>query len=256
MSSYSVVEDDTVTICVSVLCGQLLRNETVMLSIINNTARGHCMNIIIILHAVGENLLYFFSLYVAGIDFIAPEQMSITLTTSSESDCVMIMTIFDDYQTSMDKQFQILMQPSASTEPDSPVVYMPDTINITITNRMSTIILLSLKMDYNNYAATYFIIVPLPTIMPLEKKVSTGGITGFQVNASFPVMKFQWLHNNMSIVEEEMRYSGAITNNLTVINIAKGDAGSYSCNVTTEFGLTVTSQQARLQVCKYENCYH
>ena len=87
------------------------------------------------------------SLYTAGIDFIAPEQMNITLTTSSESDCVMIMTVFDDYQTSMDKQFQILMQPSASTEPDSPI-YTPNITNITITNRMSTILLLSLKMDY------------------------------------------------------------------------------------------------------------
>ena len=252
MSSYSVMEGDTVRVCVSVICGHL-QNETVMLSIINNTARGHCMKIIIILQAVDENFnCVSFSLYTAGIDFIAPEQMSITLTTSSESDCVMIRTAFDD-QTSMDKQFQIMMQPSASTEPDSPI-YMPSTTNITITNRSSTI--LSLKMDFYAGALTYFIIVPLPTIMPLEKKVSTGGRTGFQVNISFPVMKFQWLYNNMSIIDEEMRYSGIKTNNLIVMNIEKGDAGSYSCNVTTEFGLTVTSQQAQLQVCKYENCYH
>ena len=57
-SSYSVVEGDTVTICVTVMCGRLLRNETVMLSIINTT-RGHCMNIVI-LHAVDENLLCFY----------------------------------------------------------------------------------------------------------------------------------------------------------------------------------------------------
>ena len=189
-----------------------------------------------------------FSLYTAGIDFIAPEQISITLTTSSESDCVMIMTIFDDYKTSMDKQFQILMQPSANTEPDLPVVYMPDTTNITITNRTSTI--LSLKMDYYAGTLTYFIIVPLPTITPSEKNVSVGNTTGFQINASFPVMKFQWLYNNMSIVDEE-RYSGVTINNLTVMNISKDDAGYYSCNVMTEFGLTVTSQQAQLQVCKY-----
>ena len=95
-----------------------------------------------------------FSLYTAGIDFIAPKQMSITLTPSSESYCVMIMTIFDDYQTSMDKQFQIeiLMQPSASTEPDSAVVYMPDTTDITITNRTSTIII---KFNYYAGILTY-----------------------------------------------------------------------------------------------------
>ena len=109
-------------------------------------------------------------------------------------------------------------------------------------------------MDYYAGVLTYFI-VPLPTIMPSEKNVSTVGTTGFQVNVSFPVMKFQWLYNNMSIVEEE-RYSGVTTNNLTVMNIAKSDAGYYSCNVTTEFGLTVTSQQAQLQVCKYDNCCH
>ena len=59
----------------------------------------------------------------------------------------MIMTVFDD-QTNMEKQFQIMMQPSASTdsEPNSSVVYMPDTTNITITNRTSTIIkLLGIK---------------------------------------------------------------------------------------------------------------
>ena len=113
-------------------------------------------------------------------------------------------------------------------------------------------------MDYTNYAGvlTYFIIVPLPTIMPLEKKVTTGGTTGFQIITSFLFRNFQWLYNNMNISEIEIKYSGVKTNNLTVMNIAKSDAGYYSCNVTTEFGLTVTSQQARLQVCKYENCCH
>ena len=50
MSSYSVVEGDTETICATMMCGHLLRNETVMLSIVNNTARGHCMNIILLLY--------------------------------------------------------------------------------------------------------------------------------------------------------------------------------------------------------------
>ena len=189
-----------------------------------------------------------FSLYTAGIEVNAPEQMSITLTSSSESDCVVIMTVFDDYQTSMDKQFQI----SASIEPDSAVVYMPHTTDITITNRTSTIII-----KFNCYAGvlTYFI-VPRPTIMPSEKNVSTGSTTGFQIITSFEFRNFQWLHNNINITEIEMKYSGIKTNSLTVMNIANSDAGSYSCNVTTEFGLTVTSQQARLQVCKYENCCH
>ena len=89
--------------------------------------------------------------------------------------------------------------------------------------------------------------------MPLEEKVSIGGTTGFQIMTSFQFRDFQWLHNNMNITEIEMiqKYSGVTTFNLTVMNIEKGDAGNYSCNVTTEFGLTVTSQQARLQVCKY-----
>ena len=60
----------------------------------------------------------------------------------------------------------------------------------------------------------------------------------------------------MSIADNEEKYSGVTTKNLTIMNITKGDAGNYSCNVTTEFGLTVTLQQARLQVCKYENYYH
>jgi hypothetical protein len=57
MSSYSVVEGDTVTVCASVLCGRLLRNETVMLSITDGTARGYCMKI---LHEANESLLYLF----------------------------------------------------------------------------------------------------------------------------------------------------------------------------------------------------
>ena len=89
--------------------------------------------------------------------------------------------------------------------------------------------------------------------MPSEKRVSTGNTTGFQINTSFLVMKFLWLHNNTSIADNEEKYSGVTTNNLTIMNISKGDAGNYSCNVTTEFGLNVTSQQAQLQVCKYEN---
>ena len=80
---------------------------------------------------------YYFYLYTAGIDFIAPELMSITLNDPFESDCVMIRTVFDDHQTGMDKQFQILIL-SISTESDSPI-YMPNVINITITDRMSTI---------------------------------------------------------------------------------------------------------------------
>jgi hypothetical protein len=71
------------------------------------------------------------------MDFNVLEQMNITLNGSSESGCVMITTVFDG-QTNMDKQFHILMQPSTSTEPNS-LVYMPNTRNITITNRMSTI---------------------------------------------------------------------------------------------------------------------
>ena len=107
---------------------------------------------------MNEYLLYF--LNTAGINFIPPNQMSITLnqmrnsgSSSSESDCVMIKTAFDD-QTNMDKQFQILMQPLASTEPDSPV-YMPSTTSITITNRMC--IILSIKMDYYAGALTYLL---------------------------------------------------------------------------------------------------
>ena len=92
--------------------------------------------------------------------------------------------------------------------------------------------------------------------MPSEKNVSTGSTTGFQIITSFPFRNFQWLHNNMSIADNEEKHSGATIRNLTVMNISKDDAGSYSCNVTTEFGLTVTSQQAQLQVCKYENCCH
>ena len=126
-------------VCVTVMCGRLLRNETVMLSITNNTARGYCMKL---LHAMNEYLLYFFE-YTAGINFIPPNQMSITLmrnsgSGSSESYCVMIMTEFDD-QTNMEKQFQVLMQP-AKNESDSPI-YMRSTTIISITNRMSTIII-------------------------------------------------------------------------------------------------------------------
>ena len=133
MSSYSFVEGDTVRVCVSVMCGRLLRNETVILSTMNNTARGHCMKL---LHAMNEYLLYF--LNTAGINFIPSNQMSITLLrNSSEFYCVMIMTVFDD-QTNMDKQFQIMMQPSTSTQSDSPI-YMPNITSITITNRTSTI---------------------------------------------------------------------------------------------------------------------
>ncbi len=82
--------------------------------------------------------VYCVSLYTAGMDFNVLEQMSITLTGSSESGCAMITTVFDD-QTNAAKYFQILLrQPPASTEPNPPL-YMPNTTNIIITNRMSTI---------------------------------------------------------------------------------------------------------------------
>jgi hypothetical protein len=55
----------------------------------------------------------------------------------------------------------------------------------------------------------------------------------------------------MNITDKEDKYSGVTTKNLTIMNIEKGDAGNYSCIVTIEFGLDVSSQQARLQVCKY-----
>ena len=53
-SSYSVVEGDTVTVCITVMCGQLLRDELVILSIRDGTERGHCVNIV---HTMNENLL-------------------------------------------------------------------------------------------------------------------------------------------------------------------------------------------------------
>ena len=67
-----------------------------------------------------------------------PSNMRITLNNSTTRNCVIIVTKFDDYS-NMDKQFQVL--PSASAESD-PVIYMPDTTTITITNCMCTIILL------------------------------------------------------------------------------------------------------------------
>ncbi len=67
-------------------------------------------------------------------------------------------------------------------------------------------------------------------------------------------MKYQWQYNNMNIlnIAGEEKYIGITANNLTVVNISKDDAGTYSCIVTTEFGLDVPSQEAQLQVCKYE----
>ena len=85
--------------------------------------------------------------------------------------------------------------------------------------------------------------------MPLEEKVSAGKSTGFKINTSFPVMKFQWQHNKMNITNGE-KYSGAATNNLTIMDMEKADSGNYSCIVTTVFGLDVFSQQAQLKVCK------
>ena len=87
--------------------------------------------------------------------------------------------------------------------------------------------------------------------MPLEERVSIGSSTGFQINASCPFKNFQWLHNSTNITNKEGKYFGVTTENLTVMNISKDDAGNYSCNVTTMFNLTITLQQARLQVCKY-----
>ena len=85
--------------------------------------------------------------------------------------------------------------------------------------------------------------------MPSEKIVSTGKSTGFEINASFPVMKYQWQYNKMNIIDGE-KYSGAATDNLTITNIEKADGGNYSCIVTTVFGLDVFSQQAQLKICK------
>ena len=57
MTAYLVMEGDTVTVCASVFCGILLQDETVTLSITNDTATGHCMKI---LHAVDDTLLFVF----------------------------------------------------------------------------------------------------------------------------------------------------------------------------------------------------
>ena len=91
--------------------------------------------------------------------------------------------------------------------------------------------------------------------MPSETKVSTGKTAKFEVNASFPVEAFQWQHNNENISDGE-KYFGTTASNLTIMNVGKDDGGNYSCIVTTEYGLDVSSQQAQLKVCKCENwCY-
>ena len=91
--------------------------------------------------------------------------------------------------------------------------------------------------------------VPLPTIMPSEKKVSTGKTAEFEVNASFPVEVFQWQHNDRNI-SDGVKYSGTTASNLTILKIEKDDGGNYSCIVTTAYGLEVSSQKAQLEVCK------
>lgn len=55
MSSYSVIEGDTMRVCITVMCGQLLQDELVILSIRDGTERGHCMNIL--LHTMNENFI-------------------------------------------------------------------------------------------------------------------------------------------------------------------------------------------------------
>ena len=44
MTTYSVMEGDTVRVCAAVLCGSLLQETIVTLSTVNGTAKGHCMN--------------------------------------------------------------------------------------------------------------------------------------------------------------------------------------------------------------------
>ena len=47
MTAYSVMEGDNVTVCVGVLCGSLIQETTVNLSIaIDDTAEGHCMKVL------------------------------------------------------------------------------------------------------------------------------------------------------------------------------------------------------------------
>ena len=90
------------------------------------------------------------------------------------------------------------------------------------------------------------------------KKLSIGKTAEFIVNTSFPTdVTFQWQHNNMNITGgEKCSEAGVNTSILTIVNISKSDGGNYSCIVTTVFGLKVSSQQAQLKVCKYENCHH
>ena len=88
-----------------------------------------------------DNLLMLHAYTVVGIDFAAPDpsNMRIMLSNSTTRNCVKIMTKFDDHSSNMDKQFQVLLPASAKSDP---VIYMPNTTNITITNCMCTIILL------------------------------------------------------------------------------------------------------------------
>jgi hypothetical protein len=87
--------------------------------------------------------------------------------------------------------------------------------------------------------------VPAPEITtpPTNQVSCVGSSAGFslQVDAVGTELTFQWMHNNVNLVDETGHISGSNTGSLVITNVTAADAGSYSCLITNPNGAALTS---------------
>ena len=98
-----------------------------------------------------------------------------------------------------------------------------------------------------------FFLVDPPKIVqhPSCQTAPTGAQTTFTVGATGDDLTFQW-QKNASDVHNDINYSGADTNTLSIRQVKKSHAGCYRCLVMNEVKKDgILSREAQLSICKF-----
>ena len=91
---------------------------------------------------------------------------------------------------------------------------------------------------------------PKVTEHPKSQAVPTGEEATFKIEASGDDLIFQWQKNGSNL-KNDINYSGADTNTLTIQHVKKSRAGYYRCLVMNEVNKDgEISEEAKLTICE------
>ena len=85
--------------------------------------------------------------------------------------------------------------------------------------------------------------------------IEEGATVMFSVTVVGLKITFNWMFQNGSQLPADVKYSGQNTSMLTIVFVSHDDSALYLCEVSNPAG-SVTSQPARLSVCKLFNIIH